>query len=297
MNNLINLNEKYSTTRFLTKKQPVIIKENKDQFESILFFPNEINRKGEGGLRKKGYFKKSQKNKPLISIVTIVYNGEEYLEKTIKSIINQTYSNLEYIIIDGGSSDKTIDIIKKYEGMIDYWISEKDKGISDAFNKGIMTCQGEIINLLNAGDTLINESILENNVIHFKHGINIASTLLNNNILKLNYSYYKFGMFLPHPSTFILSKVYKEIGLYSIKYKYAMDYEFFLRAIKYNITFDKNSTITTIMDDPGQSSALFKCWIEELKAKKQVLHNYYLIFSIYKIVKQIVYSRFSKFLK
>src|SRR5258705_5340519 len=89
---------------------------------------------------------------PLVSIITIVYNGEKYIEDSIRSVINQSYKNIEYIIIDGGSSDNTVSIIKKYEKQIAFWISEKDKGISDAFNKGIAKATGEIIGILNSDD-------------------------------------------------------------------------------------------------------------------------------------------------
>ena len=75
---------------------------------------------------------------PLVSIITVVYNGEKYIENVIESILNQSYKNIEYIIIDGGSIDSTLAIIKKYENHLSYWVSEKDNGISDAFNKGIL---------------------------------------------------------------------------------------------------------------------------------------------------------------
>ena len=115
MTDILSLDEGYSTTRLLTQEKPQIINTPEDKFETVLFLPEGENRKGEGGLRTKGYFKKSFDDKPLISIITVVFNGEKYLEETIQSVINQTYSNVEYIIIDGGSSDGTIDIIKKYE--------------------------------------------------------------------------------------------------------------------------------------------------------------------------------------
>jgi len=91
---------------------------------------------------------------PLISIITVVFNGEKYLEETILSVINQTYPNVEYIIIDGGSTDGTLDIIKKYEHAIDYWVSEPDKGIYDAMNKGIKVAKGNWIYFLGADDIL-----------------------------------------------------------------------------------------------------------------------------------------------
>lgn len=93
-----------------------------------------------------------RKNKPLITIITVVFNGERFIENTILSVINQSYQNIEYIIIDGGSNDHTLDIIKKYDYGIDYWISESDEGIYDAMNKGINLATGSWINFMNAGD-------------------------------------------------------------------------------------------------------------------------------------------------
>ena len=152
MKNIICLNKNYSTTRLLTKEKPVIESCENDKFRSVLFLPEGEGRKGEGGLRTKGYFKKSYPDKPLITIITVVFNGEKYLEETIKSVINQTYDNVEYIIIDGGSTDGTLDIIKKYEDKIDYWVSEKDNGMYDALNKGFSISQGDICAWLNADD-------------------------------------------------------------------------------------------------------------------------------------------------
>lgn len=96
-----------------------------------------------------------------ITIITVVYNGIDVIEETILSVLNQTYSEVEYIIIDGGSTDGTIDIIKKYEDRISYWKSEPDKGIYDAMNKGIFVSSGEWLNFMNAGDTFYNNSIIE----------------------------------------------------------------------------------------------------------------------------------------
>lgn len=123
MTQTISLDDKYSTTRLVFNDKCLIVNEKEDN--STFLLPEGEDRKGEGGLRTKGYFKKSYKGKPLISIITVVYNGEKYLEETIQSVINQTYENVEYIIIDGGSTDGTLEIIKKYEDKIDYWVSEK----------------------------------------------------------------------------------------------------------------------------------------------------------------------------
>lgn len=100
-------------------------------------------------------------NRPLISIITVVYNGELFIEDTILSVIDQTYQNFEFIIIDGGSTDTTLEIIEKYKNYIDVLVSEKDDGIYDAMNKGIDISSGKWVNFMNAGDGFYNDKVLE----------------------------------------------------------------------------------------------------------------------------------------
>ncbi len=99
-------------------------------------------------------------NNPLVTIVTVSYNVVSTIERTILSVVNQTYSNIEYIIIDGGSTDGTVDIIKKYMDKIAYWVSEPDKGIYDAMNKGILMAKGQWINFMNSGDYLYSNDVI-----------------------------------------------------------------------------------------------------------------------------------------
>ena len=99
-------------------------------------------------------------NFPKVTIVTVTYNAEEYLEQTIKSVIKQDYPNIEYIIIDGASSDRTVEIIKEYQKYISYWTSEPDSGIYDAMNKGIDIATGEWINFMNAGDSFVEKNTI-----------------------------------------------------------------------------------------------------------------------------------------
>jgi len=238
MANSICLDENYSTTKLLIKEKIEIAKKTEDKFESALFLQENENRKGEGGLRKKGYFKKSYENKPLISIVTVVYNGEQFLEETIQSVINQTYDNVEYIIIDGGSTDRTVDIIKKYEDKINYWISEKDSGLYDAMNKGIDLAFGDWINFMNAGDEFYSVDVLDN--IFLKkdfQDVNIiyGDTDIGRKILKykknLDINDFAQGMVICHQSTFY--KKNKNIK-YNLNYKICGDQDYTIQYLKNN---------------------------------------------------------------
>ena len=118
-------------------------------FSDLNFSPNADQ---DGGLRKINKFKVSSKNYPLISIITAVYNNEKYLKECLNSIYNQSYKNFEHIIVDGGSTDKTLNILKEHNNKIDYWCSKKDKGIYDAFNLGMKLSKGDIICFVNSDD-------------------------------------------------------------------------------------------------------------------------------------------------
>jgi len=196
-----------------------------------------LQKKKQGGLHTKGSFKTSSKQEPLVSIITVVYNGEKHLEKTIQSVLNQTYDNIEYIIIDGGSSDGTLDIIKKYEHAIDYWVSEKDEGIYDAMNKGLQVARGDYIAILNADDyyeqnavTLSLACIKKNQADYsvanakFVHADSFIRPIFP---LKEKHIYQE--MPYPHVTAFISKKVYKTVGLFDTHFKIAGDHDMALR--------------------------------------------------------------------
>src|SRR5574341_1280947 len=114
--------------------------------------------RAEGGLRTRGqFYKKSENERPLVSVITVVRNGEKYLEQTILSVINQTYDNIEYIVIDGGSTDGTLDIIRRYDNQIAYWMSEPDSGIYYAMNKALDLIKGMGHIFFNAGDYFVSD--------------------------------------------------------------------------------------------------------------------------------------------
>lgn len=158
MSKHILLNVSYSTTRRLYKiksKQNCLKKKSKKIKKK--YHKDKI----EGGLRFKNLFKKSELGKPLISIVTVTYNCRNLLERTIKSVLNLSYDNVEFIIVDGGSTDNTLNIIKNYNNYIDFWISQKDSGIYNAMNKGSKFATGDMLFFLNAGDKLINREFIK----------------------------------------------------------------------------------------------------------------------------------------
>jgi glycosyltransferase involved in cell wall biosynthesis len=237
--------EKFSTTQLLTKEKPVIENKFEDKFESILFLPENSNRKLEGGLRTKSYFKKSYPGKPLVTIVTVTYNSEQFLEETIQGVLNQTYENIEYIVIDGGSSDQTLDIIKKYEGAIDYWVSEPDNGMYDALNKAFTLASGELVNFCNSDDLFYSNGIIKKIVtkyiqenFDFCYGI---SQFIDSTGMHLSYSYpldfkerYIVTLGLPfvQPTSFWKLSLMKKIGLFNLNYKIVSDYDLLSRLLK-----------------------------------------------------------------
>lgn len=176
---------------------------------------------------------------PLFSIIIATYNSTSNLEKTLKTIINQTFKNFELIIIDGGSKDGTLKIIEKYKEHITLCISEPDKGISDAFNKGITHSRGDYINFQGDGDGFVNKHVLElvsNSIDNQKLlcGSVIRRYITGEHIYTAKPSQFPklsllFKMSLPHQGLFIHKDLFSKFGLYSERLKYSMDYEHLLR--------------------------------------------------------------------
>ncbi len=269
---MIVLNSNYSTTKMLQQYSVTDIENELKQsrnsnssFESVLYLPEHSGRKGEGGLRTKGYLKQNTEAKPLISVITVVFNGEKHLEETIKSVIYQTYENIEYIIIDGGSTDRSIEIIRQYEDKIDYWVTQKDFGIYDAMNKGISLARGELTNLLNSDDYYADDHVITKTIEHFKPGnsILIADTLIINNNKSsvfifngnINKLYYQIPFM--HPSCFIPLEIYRKKGLYSLSYKVASDVDLLMRLIYNGVTMQKLPFIAVAMRQEGASNSNF----------------------------------------
>jgi glycosyltransferase involved in cell wall biosynthesis len=181
------------------------------------------------------------KVKPLITVITVVFNGAKTLEETILSVINQTYNNIEYIIIDGGSTDGTLDILKYYENAIDYWVSEKDTGIYDAWNKGLRIASGEWIAFLGADDVYLDgalEAYANLTVECYNSQIDYISSRVNlvseNKILRTIGQQWRWKTFrrymnVAHVGSLHNRILFEKYGEYDTNYKICGDYELLLR--------------------------------------------------------------------
>lgn len=196
------------------------------------------------------------KEKPLVTLITVAYNSEKTIKDTIESILIQSYSNIEYLIIDGLSSDNTVKIAKEYEdrfkkkGYKFVITSEKDSGLYDAMNKGIKLANGEIIGILNADDFYISSSIITKVVkqIIEENADCLYADLLYVDELDINLvtrkwkagkGEFKFGWNPPHPSTFITKTTYQKYGLYKTEYEISSDYD-----LLYKIIYKGKSKVT-----------------------------------------------------
>jgi len=245
---ILSSDSSYSTTRRLT---------NFAQSDSALCLPKDIL---QGGLRTRGLFKSSNERCPLITVITVVYNGMDFIEDTILSIIKQDYDNIEYIVIDGSSSDGTLNIIKRYEHAIDYWISDKDFGVYDAMNKGIKLSTGSWINFMNAGDSFYNESVVssvkpflsaEYSVVY---GAKITNGLVE--FPKPIASLHLGEIFACHQSMFFGTEKIGDELIYDTRYKIYADYELLARIERLNSSFKETSLIISNYADGGISSVI-----------------------------------------
>lgn len=207
-------------------------------------------------------FKKKQ-----ITIVTISYNMAHELKMTIKSVLDQTLSDFEYVIIDGGSSDSSVDIIRMYEkkaeekGVAFRWVSEKDRGIYDAMNKGLDYSTGQWVNFMNAGDKFHDNTVLENILDYLSphNDVVYGNTLYSNNEMKwVKYprnlkTFYK-GMPFCHQSCFVQMVHLKEFG-FSDKYKIAGDLDLFLKLYKKKLSFLYCDLLISEFDRSGVSNS------------------------------------------
>ena len=206
-----------------------------------------------------------------VSIITVSYNSVTTIKDTIESVITQDYQNIEYIVVDGNSNDGTNEIIKEYKDKISCYISESDKGIYDAMNKGINSATGDLIGILNSDDLYVNNRVISNIVDHIGDCDGIYADLVYVDQFNLNkikrtwrsgkYSEgaFKWGWMPPHPTFFVRKECYNKYGNYNTIMKSAADYEFMLRVIhKHKISISYLSEIIIKMRVGGISNNSLK---------------------------------------
>jgi glycosyltransferase involved in cell wall biosynthesis len=181
-------------------------------------------------------------NQPLVSIITVVYNNSEYIRDAIESVLSQNYSKIEHIIIDGGSTDGTIDIIEEYRDYISSFLSEPDDGIYDALNKGITRSQGDIVGILHSDDLFCDEYVISDVINKMKDTETelcfsdlVIVDAVSGKLIRYYMAHYfrrwmlRIGWLPPHPTVFLKRSIFDEFGFYSKNYQIAGDFEFFVR--------------------------------------------------------------------
>jgi glycosyltransferase involved in cell wall biosynthesis len=216
-----------------------------------------------------------------ISIITVVWNNVETIDNAINSVLEQTYKNIEYIIIDGGSNDGTVEVIKNYGKKIDKFLSEKDKGLYDAMNKGIAMASGDIIAILNSDDVYYDNNVIKDVVnkikisqldIVFGDLYYVQKNNIQNVVRYWKSSEFKKGAFAkgwhpPHPAFFVAKKVYDKYGLFDLNMSISADFELMLRFLeKYNISSAHLPRVLVRMRMGGASNNSISNRIDGLRA-------------------------------
>lgn len=249
-----------------------------------------------------------------VSIITVCYNSAATIEDTIKSVLAQTYTNIEYIIIDGVSTDNTLDVIEPYKDRIAKVVSEPDKGMYDACNKGIKMATGDIVAILNADDIYASPYVIEKIVKQFEEKDCEAlygdlQYVAHDDLTKLvrhwrsgkfSVKKFLFGWMPPHPTFFVKRSVYEKYGFFDTTFRSAADYEYMLRVLfKYRVNVDYIPEVIVLMRQGGMSNATLKNRIrankeDQLAWKVNGLKSYF--FTLWmKPVRKIPQFLFSRF--
>ena len=247
------------------------------------------------------------------TIITVSLNSEKYIENTILSVARQTYKNIEHIIIDGGSTDSTIDILSKYDSCLSYWASEPDHGIADAMNKGIIKATGDYILFINSDDYLFNEDTLKQISILLSERLDlyIFKVLFiypnNKKIIKLNkdlsfLTNLKMGSC--HQGHVVSRELFQKYGVFDDSFKIALDYDFLLRIYRKDIKSKSIGLVISCMRKIGVSSkddwpSLKERFMEERRVHKKYCKNiwwklfyssYWCLYLIYRKIKYLIYK-------
>ena len=223
-----------------------------------------------------------------ISIITVVYNNKETIRSAVDSVLNQNYDSIEYIVIDGGSTDGTVDIVKEYQDKISVFISEPDEGIYDAMNKGIALATGNVIGILNSDDFYIDKFVIEKVVKEFKEKNvecvygdliyvkpgNLDKTVRYYDSSNFNPSKFAYGWMPAHPTFFVKRKVYERYGMFRTDLKIAADFDILARFLyihKISYSYIKGALVK--MRTGGVSTSFNSIWINNIETLRVCRDN------------------------
>jgi glycosyltransferase involved in cell wall biosynthesis len=223
-----------------------------------------------------------------ISIITVCYNSSKFIRSAIESVLCQTYSDIEYIIIDGGSSDGTLDIISEYKNSIAHVVSETDRGIYDAMNKGIVAATGDIVGILNSDDFYINRFVIEKIVKEFEDKkvdsvfadlVYVEPKNLNKTVRyydggNFNPSKFSYGWMPPHPTFFVKRKAYEKYGVFRTDLKIAADFDILIRFLYiHKISYSYIKEVLVKMRTGGASTSFNSIWINNIETLRVCRDN------------------------
>ncbi len=236
--------------------------------------------KAEGGRRLHGARKASRPGLPLVSVITVVFNRARHIEETIRAVLAQSYPNVEYIVVDGGSTDGTREIIERYDDRIDYWVSERDRGLYYAMNKAVALVEDTEAYVLfsHSDDRLFSEDSLARAMelgrgADFVYGRTLVSDRDAERIIGRELSRRDLAMeTVPHPSTLVRRRVFDTIGFFDTQYRIAADYDFAVRCFTADITRRFVDTIVARMRMWGMSDDQF---LVSCRERKNVVRRYF----------------------
>jgi glycosyltransferase involved in cell wall biosynthesis len=237
-----------------------------------------------------------------ISIITVCFNAEKTIEQTIKSVLSQTYANIEYIIVDGKSTDSTLKIVGKYKKKISKIVSEKDKGLYDAMNKGVKVAKGDIIYFLNADDVLIGKNVIREVMGEFEKDVDLVFGDVEfyypneNKTIRISRNAsindLKNGFMIPHQGSFV-KKEFLIKHPFNLKYKSSSDFDFFCNFLKEKPRIKKINKIISRMIVGGVSSGAIS-----YKETELIIRKHFGLFYYYKIkIKHLIFSLIKSLLK
>ena len=223
-----------------------------------------------------------------ITIITVVFNGAKYIRSAIQSVLSQDYDNIEYIVIDGGSTDGTVDIVKEYQDKISVFISEPDEGIYDAMNKGIALATGNVIGILNSDDFYIDEFVIEKVVKEFEEKNvdsvyadlvyvepkNLNKTVRYYDSSKFNPSKFSYGWMPAHPTFFVKKDTYEKHGVFRTDLKIAADFDILIRfLLTHKISYSYMQEVLVKMRVGGVSTSFNSIWINNIETLRVCRDN------------------------